>query len=624
MLKKEQGSQSTLEENKNLPNNQVPNEPQVDSPDQPAAQAGLESGLSPQKSPDKSAQTNETDQLRASLQNSLASDRAGQHRPKAKNTAETNQQERPDQSRKKSMLKKEQPSPKRSSLKDFLLTIPEAPKEPEPIILTISKRTDAAFADRWTVTDVFRQFQSSTGITYLNMDDRYKDFQSKITEALSDFDNRSKELSMKLYFRLPKYSVSVNIPSPDGKTFSKVRQGTSWEDIRKDPSLIYTNVRVENKLQVEEREKRLEEERREDKEIAREKAEKRAERAALERKREIAEANITKQTDKIIQEIKFWKKGIVSAIAQSEAGPFRVIYENVENHNDADRAKEFENSEEDRIEIHRALRNATYSPGKQREIYQLPKPKPPEVVVDSATADTNKATSPSPDANAPRPIPNFEKRLTYEDNTTADSMLAPDLRKTSQDQVQATKKITKPIATGLEIAGEILIPDEYTVLVGVAGKGLKAAVKTGKALKATRAAEYLARWGKKGSELIERAIKQAHDGTTITKFYGNLPSNYQVHHIIPVQALEKNEVVQAAVTHGFEFNAKANTIALPRTIHMTYHNGYNQLILQRVEKWAADNPGFTPQQARDFLERGGRWGEGVVGEWRENWKKQFR
>ncbi len=124
-----------------------------------------------------------------------------------------------------------------------------------------------------------------------------------------------------------------------------------------------------------------------------------------------------------------------------------------------------------------------------------------------------------------------------------------------------------------------------------------------------RLAGFTARWGEAGAKKIDDVIEQRQK---IREASNATETLIQAHHVIPVEVLKKNEVAQAAVVAGFDFNAKANTWLVKRSEHLAGHNELNELLEQRLEEWARKNPGFTPEQAKEFLEKS------VVPEWRKN------
>ena len=124
-----------------------------------------------------------------------------------------------------------------------------------------------------------------------------------------------------------------------------------------------------------------------------------------------------------------------------------------------------------------------------------------------------------------------------------------------------------------------------------------------------RVAQWTGRWGEAGAKKIDDVIEQRHK---IRQNSNASETLIQAHHVIPVEVLKKNEVAQAAVIAGFDFNSKANTWLVKRSEHLAGHKELNDLLSERLEDWAKKNPGFTPAQAREFLEKE------VVPEWQRN------
>ena len=75
----------------------------------------------------------------------------------------------------------------------------------------------------------------------------------------------------------------------------------------------------------------------------------------------------------------------------------------------------------------------------------------------------------------------------------------------------------------------------------------------------------------------------------------------QAHHLIPVELLTKSDVVQDAVAAGFKFNDKTNGLAV-RAYHGP-HSAYTSSLSKRINDWKEANPGYTPEQAKTFMEK---------------------
>ncbi len=95
--------------------------------------------------------------------------------------------------------------------------------------------------------------------------------------------------------------------------------------------------------------------------------------------------------------------------------------------------------------------------------------------------------------------------------------------------------------------------------------------------------------------------------------WASVASDLFAHHLVPVTVLKSNEVAQAAVVGGYDFNGKKNGRLLNHAEHAGGHDEYNQMITAEMDQFARDNPSYTPKQARDFLEsRVEDWGKMYV------------
>ena len=122
-------------------------------------------------------------------------------------------------------------------------------------------------------------------------------------------------------------------------------------------------------------------------------------------------------------------------------------------------------------------------------------------------------------------------------------------------------------------------------------------------------------WGNESAELIIDAIENRH---LLRSNIGlGLGNPFQAHHVIPVEVLKANKVAQAAVVGGFDFNSYANAIKLEGNVHLTGHSEYNELLMERLNSWAKQRPGFTPNEAKAFIENE------IVPEWRKNFVETF-
>lgn len=74
----------------------------------------------------------------------------------------------------------------------------------------------------------------------------------------------------------------------------------------------------------------------------------------------------------------------------------------------------------------------------------------------------------------------------------------------------------------------------------------------------------------------------------------------EAHHIIPVQLLKENDVVQDAVAAGFDFNGIQNGIKALK--NHGPHSKYTESIRKAIGDWKNQNPDYTPEQAKAFIE----------------------
>lgn len=81
-----------------------------------------------------------------------------------------------------------------------------------------------------------------------------------------------------------------------------------------------------------------------------------------------------------------------------------------------------------------------------------------------------------------------------------------------------------------------------------------------------------------------------------------LEPGLEAHHLIPIEALKKLEVVQAAVTAGFDINGVLNGIAASRNTHLVGHREWNIMVMDALRNWAERHPGYTNQEARQYIE----------------------
>lgn len=110
-----------------------------------------------------------------------------------------------------------------------------------------------------------------------------------------------------------------------------------------------------------------------------------------------------------------------------------------------------------------------------------------------------------------------------------------------------------------------------------------------------------------GNQLVQNTIKQR--GSLRGTLEG-IKTTEDAHHIIPVQLLKENDVVQAAVKANppFAFNSIDNGMAIEKFVKATGqgrhgpHPNYTDQIRTKLNEWAAITPNYTPQQAKDFLD----------------------
>ena len=108
-----------------------------------------------------------------------------------------------------------------------------------------------------------------------------------------------------------------------------------------------------------------------------------------------------------------------------------------------------------------------------------------------------------------------------------------------------------------------------------------------------------------GSQIVKSAIKNRGD---LRSTINGIQAGQEAHHYIPIQLLKENDVVKKAVEGGFEFNnGNVNGIALDKYSASTGlgrhgpHPNYTNQIRDYLDKWAFDNPNYTPQMAKQEL-----------------------
>ena len=101
------------------------------------------------------------------------------------------------------------------------------------------------------------------------------------------------------------------------------------------------------------------------------------------------------------------------------------------------------------------------------------------------------------------------------------------------------------------------------------------------------------------AEAIDKALKGKNN---LRKALGKISG--EAHHIIPVKLLKENEVVQDAVSAGFDFNGAVNGVEA--VIHHGSHFDYTDKINDLLHEYQKRNPNYTPEQAKDFFRKNNR------------------
>lgn len=107
------------------------------------------------------------------------------------------------------------------------------------------------------------------------------------------------------------------------------------------------------------------------------------------------------------------------------------------------------------------------------------------------------------------------------------------------------------------------------------------------------------KWGDAKATIVLKAISQR---DRLRGAWNNVAKGLFAHHLIPVTVLKKNEVAQAAVVGGLDFNGKKNGRLLNQSEHSGGHDEYNEIISSEMDEWARNNPGYQPADARAFVE----------------------
>ncbi|MBR5831565.1 MAG: VCBS repeat-containing protein [Bacteroidales bacterium] len=100
---------------------------------------------------------------------------------------------------------------------------------------------------------------------------------------------------------------------------------------------------------------------------------------------------------------------------------------------------------------------------------------------------------------------------------------------------------------------------------------------------------------------IENIAKAINGRGSLRRNIGLTDPNKEAHHLIPIQALKKSKVVQAAVEAGFDFNGKINGVAVSKG-HGP-HLDYNEKIINDLDAWGKKHKGYTPDEAKAHVEK---------------------
>lgn len=107
------------------------------------------------------------------------------------------------------------------------------------------------------------------------------------------------------------------------------------------------------------------------------------------------------------------------------------------------------------------------------------------------------------------------------------------------------------------------------------------------------------RWGPAATVILQAIDRRER----LRQAWDNVAKGLFAHHLVPVTVLKSNEVAQAAVVGGYDFNGKKNGALLTHPEHYGGHNEYNDLVSQDMDAWARSKGGrYTPQDAREFVE----------------------
>ncbi|GAA0876010.1 hypothetical protein GCM10009118_24200 [Wandonia haliotis] len=150
-------------------------------------------------------------------------------------------------------------------------------------------------------------------------------------------------------------------------------------------------------------------------------------------------------------------------------------------------------------------------------------------------------------------------------------------------------------------------------VVGDLGKAGKYIVKVGKVTDATvtggRVFKNVARVQRYLTDVAQYGENSANalwDSWKLRKsMKGALEVGEHAHHLIPVNLVKNNQVVKDALGAGYDINGKGNGIGLiPVKNGGTHakHKKYTEQIDMKINSWAKQNEGYTPEQAKEFLE----------------------
>lgn len=116
-------------------------------------------------------------------------------------------------------------------------------------------------------------------------------------------------------------------------------------------------------------------------------------------------------------------------------------------------------------------------------------------------------------------------------------------------------------------------------------------------IQTTRSGVKLA--AKYSDEAVNLALTGARNGK-LRKALDLKPGSGDAHHIIPVELLNKNDVVKSAVTGGFDFNGAINGIEVMQ--HHGSHPKYTEAIQKEIIEWESKNTNYTPKEAKEYME----------------------